>query len=812
MLNRNVLIILFLSIYNFAGAQNGGEYAVSGTIRDAETNEPLPKATAALLHSKDSSIVTGTVSDFDGNFTLEATTGKYILKVQYLAYDPEFKPNIRLNENNQERNVGTILLNEARKVLPQVLIEGERSQMTMEGGKKIFNVGTDLSTSGASAADVLENIPAVTMDLEGNLSLRGSQGVRILINGKPSSMMGVSGAEVLRYFPANQIERVEIITNPSAKYEAQGAAGIINIILKENQNWGLNGTFTVEAGIPKDHGATVNMNYRKKWYNIFGSYNFSIDRYPGGGWNEQIFNLDDTTYSLRTDVDRSRGGKNHYFQFGSDFYFTPNDVLRISGVYRVEDQDNYTDLTFLDYNGRGFDPSNLLDRTVRNELEKEDERDYDLNMSYEKTFGAEDHKLTADLQLRRSTEVEDASLVESRGFEEEGMDIALFQNSLNDTDVKAIMGKVDYVWPFSDEGKFETGLRAEYRDLRNIYHVEQRESASEPWNTLEQFSNTFYYNEAVYGVYAMYGNRRGRFSYQGGLRLEYTGIGTRLQTENFDNDRSYLNFFPSLALTYHINDISSIQASYSRRLDRPHFRALNPYNTFSNNRNYRTGNPNLDPEFTGAYDLGYVLNRPKSSIYVGGFYRRTVNEIERVDTVNNEGITISMPINLTSEDNVGIEARYSVEIFDWWDFNISSFFYRGSTTGFAAGEDLNAAALTMTGRASVDFDVFDWFKFQINGDYRAPEQEGQDYEKSRYEINMGIRKELFNNKGNVAFSIRDIFNSDVYRSDTEGSNFTSSRRFQWRSGPIFSVSFTYRLKGNDSPREERQRTIFGDDD
>jgi len=799
-LQKQVLSLCLLCIIPlFTNGQDNTEFIVSGTVKDANTGDVLQMATVTLLHPYDSSIVAGATTDTNGAFTVRAQEGRYIFKAQFISYQSYFQPGIRLNESNPSKQLGTIRLEEEQRNLEEVVIEGEQSRMTMEGGKKIFNVGSDLSTSGASAADVLDNIPAVSMDVEGNLSLRGSQGVRILVNGKPSSMMGISSSEALRYFPANQIKRVEIITNPSAKYEAQGAAGIINIILKENQNWGLNGNFTVEGGIPKDHGASVNMNYRKKWYNIFGSYNFSVDRYNGGGWREQTFNYPDTTYSLRTDTDRDRGGRNHYLQLGTDLYFTPNEILKVSGVYNVENEENYTDIEYLDYTGSRVSRDDLVSRTIRKELEVETESDYELNLNYEKTIGKEDHKLTADFQIRNNSEVEDGDLDQLEGLPGEQLDTTMFQRSLNDTEVYGYLAKFDYTWPFSEDGKFETGFRGEYRDLKNIYRVEQRALQSDPWQNLEQFTNTFLYDEEIYGAYAMYGNRRGKFSYQGGLRFEYTRIITELVNDNRKNDRSYYNFFPSLSVTYELSALNSIQVSYSRRLDRPHFRELNPFNTFSDNRNYRTGNPNLDPEFTGAYDLGFINNNEKSSIYIGAFYRRTINEIERVDTVNNEGITVAIPQNLVSRDNAGIEARYSAALFDWWDFSISSFFYHGSTSGFAAGEDLNSSAYTMDARASFDFDVKEWFEFQINADYRAPEREGQDTEQAMYEIDLGFRKEVLNKKGNIALSIRDLFNTDIYRSEVDGSNFTARNRFQWRQGPIFSLSLSYEL--NDSGKE-----------
>lgn len=792
-------------------AQIGEDHRVSGRVINGENDEPMEMVTVVLLEPEDSSLVTGTTTDSTGRFELEVGEGDYLFEAKYVGYQSRFVSDVSLDGSNPREELGQIVLEPSANTTSEVEVQGEKSEMTLEEGKKIFNVGTNLANSGASASDVLDNIPSVSTDIEGNISVRGSQGVRILINGKPSSMMGISESEALRYFPANQIERVEVITNPSAKYEAQGAGGIINIILKDNVDWGLNGTFTLEGGMPHDHGASISMNYRKKWFNIFGSYNFGYTRAPGGGWREQIFEYPDTTYSLRTDEDQSRGGLDHDIQLGSDFYFTPNDVLKVSGVYSVGDQDNYTDLTFSDYSGDRIHEEDLVQKSRRSEHEMEEEGDHELNLSYEKTFGEEEHKLTVDLQGRNSVEVEDASLVETEGLTRDRPDTVQFQNSLNSTDVRAYMGKLDYTWPFSDEGEFETGLRAEQRDITNIFNVERRDSESDPWNTLDRFSNTFLYTEEIYGAYAMFNDKSGDFGYQAGLRYEYTGISTELEDEGGQSERSYSNFFPSLSLSYDINDTTSIQASYSRRLDRPYFRELNPYNTFNNNRVYSTGNSQLDPEFTGAYDLGFVSYNSKGSIYIGGFYRRTQNEIEDVDTINDEGVTIVKPYNLASRNNVGLETRYNRDLTDWWNFSVSAHFYYGETRGNAAGENLNASTLTMDGQVRTDIDVKDWFDLQFSADYRAPEQEGQDRERAMYEINAGLRKSVLDDRGNIAFSVRDMFNTDIYRSYTDGSNFTARRKHQWRRGPFFSLSVSYELKDDDAEADENTN-IFGEGD
>ncbi len=795
---RYLLLIfsILLVLHKSNKAQSDSDYLIEGTVIETETDIPIEMASVTLLNPADSSIIQGTISDSTGHFEFFPDAGTYLLRITFVSHKTAFIPSITINDENPSFDAGTIYLATDAKKLSGVEIRGERSYMTMEGGKKVFNVGRDLSTAGASAIDVLENIPAVSVDIEGNISLRGSSGVRVLVNGKPSSMMGLSGSEALDYFPANQIKRVEVITNPSAKYEAQGSGGIINIILKDNKKQGLNGSMNAELGEPKDHGVALNLNYRKDWFNVFGNYNFNVDRFPGGGWSEQTFSFPDTTFSLRTDTDRSRGGGNHSFQFGSDFYLSQRDMIRASGVYSFSDQDNYTEIVYRDYTGDNFSNADLALISKRNELEKEDESDYEFNLSYEHVFDKEKHKLTADFQARSSVEVEDANLVETEGPTLSDQNTSLFQESLNDTDVKAYLAKIDYVYPFNEEGKFEAGFRGEIREINNEYFVKQRESESDPFELLDPFSNTFFYEENIVGLYALIGNEAGLFSYEAGLRMEYTGISTRLKTGEFDNERSYYDLFPSASISYNFSELNSVQISYSRRLDRPYFRRLNPYGTFNDDRNYRTGNPELDPEYTGAFDFGYIHNEEDKSFYVGAFYRRTVNDVERVDTVNSEGITVSKPFNLASRNNAGVETRYNSSFTDWWDFSISSYFYRGETKGDAAGEDLNAVTYTMDAQATMDFDVKDWFELQLTADYRAPEKEGQDIEKSMTELNLGIRKSLFNDKGNIAFSARNLFNLDAYESRSSGNNFEGRRYFQWRKGTFYSLSFSYKLKAD----------------
>lgn len=760
---------------------------IKGMVKNKSTNEPIFSASVILSNPVNGEMITGTTTNFEGLFQIQSDSYPISITVSYLGKEDSKYLTEAPNE--------TLEFLVATSILEDVVIVEERSQMTMEGGKKVFNVGSDLSNSGATAADVLSNIPAVSLDVEGNVSLRGAQGVRILINGKPSGMMGISSSEALQFFPANQIQRVEVITNPSAKYEAQGAGGIINIILKDQKKTGFNGSVTLDAGIPENHGISANLNFRRKWYNLFTNFNLNTRRFPGGGFTEQTFRYADTSFSLRTDRENDRSSLSPSVRFGSDFFLSKITTLKVSGVYSSGDENNYTNLLFSDYSAENFLPNFLSAQSKRRELEEETEGNAEINLNFEHKFSEKDHQLTIDLQARRSLEIEDASLYEISDLLNSPKDTGLFQHSINQSVVLAYLSKLDYVYPFGENGKFETGFRGEIREIENLFLVEQRISELLPFQELSEFSNTFFYTEEIAGVYTMLSNSYGKWDYQAGLRLEFTGITTDLKTENSPQYRSYLNFFPSFSLAYQFSELNSIQASYSRRLDRPRFRELNPYNTFVNARSFNTGNPELDPEFSGTYDLGFIryFEGAESSLYMGLSYRNTVNDIVRVYTVDDEGITTRTPFNLARRENIGIEGRFAYEFNDWWDANISSFVFKGSTFGEANGESLNASSITMNAQGNMNFKVKKLADIQLSGNYEAPQAQGQNETLARYAINFGARRKFLDDKLNIALSIRDLFNTRIYRSYSTGSNFNSYREYQWRRGPFYNVSVSYRF-------------------
>lgn len=795
----NIFTLFALILSNAAFSQNSTnkpDFSISGKVVDSKNN-PLEYTTVSLHNKIDSSLVTGSITDAAGNFTIEATPGTFWLEVQFISYQTKKVPNITVSKESPHENVGAIVLTDDSQTLSEVVVAGEKQQMELSLDKRVFNVSNDLTNRGRNASEILDNVPSVAVDVEGNVSLRGSNNVRILVDGKPSGLVGLSSPDALRMLQGDLIERIEVITNPSARYEAEGMAGIINIILKKERRNGLNGSITANVGIPSNYGVSLNVNVRRKWLNLFSSYGINYRESPGSGKSNQIFYGDEfTTYTDRTQ-DRIRSGLSHNFRIGSDFYINENNTLTASMLYRISDEENTSEIL---YNNRYSNMPDLVSTTLRKDKEIEDESNWEYELNYDKTFKKEDQKLTASVQYRAGGETEKSNIDEIVLSDGSGSDEEpLFQRSLNKENSENFLFQTDYVHPFNKEGKFEVGLRSTFRIIETEYRVEELQE-NEQWINLEGFTNQFNYDEAIHAFYGIIGNKVNNFSYQAGLRAEYTDITTELLETNERNDKDYFSLFPSAHLTYELKNDNSLQASYSRRLNRPNFWNLNPFTSFSDARNIRTGNPDLDPDFTNSFEVGYLKNWPKSSVYSGAYYRQTTDVIQWLSRAEGD-TTYTRPENFGTMDAYGVETNYSQDLASWWKINLNANFYRAITTGTAFEEKLESDTYTFSGRLNSKITLWDAVQFQQNVNYRAPEETPQGRRKAFYTIDLALNKDIFQGKGSLTLSVRDLLNSRKWRNETFGDNFYSESEFQWRARQV-TFSFSYRLNQKKAAQRE----------
>lgn len=790
-----ILILLNLSwIVSLALGQASKEvaappFAIKGTLVTENSNEPVEFATVSVFREADSTLVTGGLTDVTGSFNVPVKPGKYYIKVQFMGFKELLISGIEISRDNPLYEAGQIQIQQDETLLDEVVVQAERTEMELTLDKKIYNIGKDLSNLGGSASDLLANLPSVEVDVDGNVSLRGSENVQILIDGKPSGLIGLSGTGGLQQLQGNLIERVEIVTNPSARYDAEGGAGIINIILKKDRAKGFNGSFQVQGGFPANNGASVNVNYRTGWINWFVNYGVTARTSPGQGFTNNSFNNPerDTVYFINQDNDRERKSLSQNIRFGSDIYFSEKNVLTLSASYRNSDSDNTTQTgyDFLNRNREQFSDRFRIDN------EDEDDVNWQYELNYDREFERKGQKLTFTLQQQDSKETEKSMFDDETNFTD-GTTIDLIQRARNDNGEERQLMQIDYVHPFGKAAKLELGTRYNGRTIFNNYIVESDSSASGLEQNFEEviaLTNNFSFDERIFAVYGILSNKYEKLSWQIGLRAENTNLDTQLIPRNQDeassdeyepNRQSYFSLFPSLNLTYKYSAISSVQLSYSRRISRPRFRNLNPFITYSNPLSLFAGNPNLQPQFTDSYELGILQNRKSASIYVGVYYRYTTDVVQRIQRTIDEGVTERLPVNLGVRDDIGVEANINYDLNKTIRFNSNINFFHSQTDG---GESLSAEATTISTRMGAFYRNRKLFNAQLSWFYRAPQNRPQGTSKSIQSLDVGLSKDVLKNNGTIAFNVRDLFNTRKYRGETITETFTTVSEFQWRRGP-----------------------------
>ncbi len=675
--------------------------------------------------------------------------------------------------------------------LSEITVIGEKSSMQLSLDKRIFNVGKDLANAGGSALDILMNIPAMSVDPEGNVRLRGSDNVRILIDGKPSGLVSFKGGGGLQQLPANMIERVEIITNPSARYEAEGMAGILNIILKKEKRQGFNGSFEIIGGDPANFGGAANLNYRHNKVNFFINYSVAYRKPRGTSKLYQETYHNDTINILEQNNDFVIKGLNNNIRGGIDYFFNENSVLTGSYLFRRSDANRITHLRYNDYL---FNTSGKPLTSARKQDENEDEPNSEYTISYKRNFKQKGHELIAEMKYLDNWESSDQNFTHYY-FNENGsedLNKRILQHSLNDESEKQFLMQLDYVRPMFKTGKIETGFRTSFRDMTNDYIVTQKNDQGQDI-PLPGLDNIFFYNENIHAVYGIVANKTQRISYQGGLRAEWTDVKTILKETNEENPRKYTNLFPSAHLTYHLPDEHDIQLSYSRRVRRPFYNDLSPFFTFSDNRNYFSGNPDLNPEFSDVIEAGHLKTFDKGSLASSIYYRYTNGKIQSIRTVNEQGNATTLPYNLNAEQAYGLELISNYSPFTWWKLDANINFFRAHIDGSNIVKAYKTSTNTWFARQTSRFSFPKYLDFQLRFNYEAPRNTVQGRQLSLTYADISASKDILRGNGTVSLNILDVFNSRWSRYVTEGINFMSRGEFQSRRRQV-NVTFSYRIR------------------
>lgn len=788
------IVFLVVPLISMAQNEEVSEAIISGKIVD-ENATALAGASVSVYNTSMSEVVTGASSRQDGSFEIQVSPGRYVVQVTFISYKP-YKEEMNL-QSGEDYTMGTIAMEPTTQSLDELVVRAEKSQMQLNFDKRVFQVGRDLTSLGGSAINVLENVPSISTDIDGNISLRGNESVRVLINGKESNMVS-NGVDALRSIPASMIQEVEIITNPSSKYAAEGSGGIINIILKKDRKLGFNGNVGIGTGWPQDHEASANINFRTEDINWFfgGSIDYSSE--PESGSSFQRFGGPDTTYMYRERTDATESEVDGNVRFGADFYLSDTQILTASTFINLERQINEEDVTYTDLRySEGAFTGEVLERITRDNDETGKERDFDFNLEYENKINGDDHTLTAEASFDISRESSNTDIIETVQL---GSETPLYQRTEDTEQEQDIRVDVEYIRPLGKNGKLEAGLRSDTEWMDNSYFVEERQNGT--WTPLPAYNDNFLYMENVNAAYAILGTEIGKFSGQVGLRAENTRIRTEIKSTGSVNEQNYYNLFPSIFLNYSITETNSIQLSYSRRLSRPWSRALLPFSDFSDSRSQFTGNPNLTPEFSNSYEVGYLRSWGTGSLLTSLYYRYRTDVIERI-TQQDDGVLRRFPINLAREKALGVEFSVDQELFNAVTLTGSANFFRSESDGQYQQQVFASSAEAFQSRLQLRWDISDSWKYQASLRYRGPRETTQGRRNGHTMMDTGISKEFLDGKALLSLSVRDVFNSQNFDHTvtTDGipnTDFYSQREFSW-SSRSFSFNLRYYF-GRDSNR------------
>ena len=792
------LTIFFISLA--VSAQNSvtsfdKKGTITGKVIDATLSEPLPYVTIVVKNTNGETI-TGSITDDNGEFKInDLPDGKMNVSVQFIGYKTQTKE-INITSDTKNINLGTFVLEEEATGLDEVTVVAEVSTIEQKIDRKVVNVGKDLTTAGATASDIMNNIPSVNVDQQsGNISLRGNENVRVMVDGKLSN---VPVAQLLKQIPSTSIKQIELITNPSAKYNPEGMSGIINIILHKNTNIGFNGN--INLGVTKEINArfnsSIDMNYRNGKFNLYGNYGNNIGKSANYG---QVLRTSD---DLLQEFDFGNNNKSHLYKVGLDFYLDDKNTFSI-----------FTNQNLYDGKGTGTTDITYGDDTMTRQLfdNETDNVSSQYNFAYRHDFKKDGERLDVEADYN------DFSQDEKADFRFVNIDFPPNYLDFVNTDRDQTTINIDYTNPLSESTKLEAGLEARLFNSDILYNS-TGQSFTEDGDIVPTPGTDFTYSRDIYSAYVTYGKNYEKWSYQVGLRAETVAVDNNAKqynddgtTEDFKFENDYFQIYPSAFFTYTPSEKNTFQLSYSRRVDRPGVDQVNPIREWSTPLISSYGNPELEPQFTNSLEVNYTRNLKKGSITAGVFYRIIEDEINRalyVDRIDLDKTILTFD-NFENTSAYGIELSSNYRPTKWWSLNASFDLYSQKSKGIS--EELNTAEgqaptvndivakkvevdnLVWNVRMNNNFSITKDLTFSLFGMYRGMQKGIQFERQPMYFVNTGLRYNFMQN-ATVSFNYNDIFNTMKFKFESDRP-YPSKGEFNWESNSWY-VGLSYRFGGN----------------
>ena len=789
---------------------------ISGRVVDSNTKEGIEFASISVSNSSDNRIVTGGLTDAKGNFSIEQVPpGNYQLQVAFVGYKNNAVQNISLKPNAPFFDAGTILLQESATDLKTVEITGEKAVFQNKIDRKVFNVDKNIVSQGGTAAEVLRQVPSVSMDADNKMNFRGSENVTILIDGKPTSL-STNGSNALEQIPASSIEAIEIISNPSAKFDPDGTSGIINIVLKKNKQRGFNGSVTAGMGTgtttpagsltANKYNTALNLNYRTKLFNLFGNYSYR----RGNNWNfgdfrrTNIYTNPDTSNLFRQKLNSININDIHLAKIGADIYLNKQDFLSLSATYTFNKGTSDQGIKY-----RIFDQAAILENVFgRDAYTDSDGQNVDFSLNFRHAFKNPKRELTADALYSLSDKT-DKSLFTNQAYNlnEQPSGNPNNQHSTTDNINYIVSGQIDYVHPLKNNGKIETGYKATIRKINNDFGA----SLAGDWSVPDDSTSSFVFDENIHSAYGSYTQTIKQLTFQVGLKAEqaFTTATYSAEINPYQND--YFNLFPSAFLLQKLPKNQELKASYSRRINRPSVGSLNPILDLSNPYLQFQGNPKLNPEYINSFEASHNKVWEKSSLNTTLYYRYTNDVIFRLISVNNqENISSVTFVNLAKTQTYGVELVGKTDITKWWNATATFNFFRTRVDGtnFSsryANEDFGGSVRFLS-----NMNLPKAFNIQLSGSYSLPTVIAQGYIKPFTSVDIGLKKDFLKGKANISLGVTDIFNTMQFAIKTADTNF-EQQGIRKRETRVGNLAFTYRFGQGDKDTPRKKATKANND-
>lgn len=768
-----------------------GKGKITGVVLDQNTENPMEFANIAVYNQKDSSLVTGGITNETGQFEIgNINYGEYYLEVNFIGFNSTDVADIVLTRDNKVQDIGEVTLSSSAVSIGEVSVVADKAQVEYKLDKKVVNVSQVISAIGGTAVEVLENTPSVQVDIDGNVSLRGSSNFTVLIDGRPSVL---TGSDALQQIPASAIESIEIITNPSAKYEPDGTTGIINLVMKKNALNGLSGIFNASVGTRDKYRGDFTLSYRTEKFNVTAGADFRDERGKGGSYSRSETYSGDTISYLNMDGTRWDKRKGHNFKGGVEWFVSDNTTFGIQG--RVGSRERYNT-----GGGKTHAYTNFggpEDFSITEETSTRTNDYYSTTLNFQHKFNGEGHQI--DAMAYYSDETGDDNEVEGEiwsdlNFEYDENNPVYVErvSTVEGEDESEFRFQVDYVYPFSKDGRLEAGMMSRIEDEKESLDFRDYDQNSDQWVPNQQFSSSTDFRRDIHAVYTTYTNKIGGLSYMAGLRGELTLREIDNTNAQAVSELNRFDLFPTAHISYPVGDNNEFMSSFSRRINRPGGWDLDPTPNYFNRYTIRFGNADLKPEYTNSYELGYMRRFGRSYLSLDAFHRVTNNKIDRYSVLGDDGVYSLYTDNFDKDYATGLELTGNVNFAKWLIVNASTSMYRYRITGTLEGASVDRTSTNWTGRVNTTFRFSDNSRMQIQGFFNGPSVSAQGDRDAMIFTNFSYRQDFMKKKLTATVSVRDPFGTARFEGESYGDNF--KRWFRWEREPrVVMLTLSYKL-------------------